>query len=371
MPGPELRGPSPVGPALLAAAAAALFGAGWLADRAGRTPPRLAVLTGRAEVDRRSAVVDQELAPGAALVTQPGGSATLTLGGTEITLRERTALVFRGRLREGRAFRLVQGTVLCEGREVVEVATDLGAARLGGGAFELSLAPFPLQKENPRTLRLAAGRGAAEFDPAVGGGAQFVPAGVAFRAAEWDPLLKFDALLTTEWHRLCGSAPEFADPQTPLEKIPPGAWAPRSPGRNGPVPGMQTGVRMSYSAELGGGVLSGGRLSPEDLWVYDVRAERWARLPRPAVAPAEPAGGSAARGKGGVELRFGGELSADSRTWLRRAGGRWEQLLPPLSPPPRRNGAVYYDPAADLFVVYGGEAPGVVHDDLWVFRAPR
>jgi hypothetical protein len=225
-------------------------------------------------------------------------------------------------------------------------------------------------------------------------------------------------------------APDFTDAKISAERVPAGAWVPRWPGRNGPTPGSRTGVRMAYSAELGGGVLlesfvgEARRRAAADggTWLYDARADRWKQLTaavggrwsvtanqgecwdsrrgrflclrsdRPdgkvRISSRLPEG----RGLQPIDLRtseapgardyfamdyspradavllYGGG-GADSETWAYRCEeNRWEQLDPPNNPPPRTRHALYYDPSVDLFVTYGGDGPARAHDDVWVFR---
>jgi hypothetical protein len=64
-----------------------------------------------------------------------------------------------------------------------------------------------------------------------------------------------------------------------------------------------------------------------------------------------------------------GLACADGRTWTWRPGEPgWRLLDPPNNPPPRSRAALYYDPAADLFVLFGGTGPGGACGDVWVLR---
>jgi hypothetical protein len=378
----------------LVAAAAALFATGLSLEKPWRELPRLAVLAGDAAVDGRPAHSGQRLPVGTAVTVGQRGSATVHYSdGSWLRIEEQSELLVAGEVRGRRCLQLGFGRVLVEipadARPVV-IASDLGGVRAAGAVFELSVSPIytGAARATPSSLRLAVARGKADLEQAGTGNRWAIPAGLSARSILGTSSIETpQPLLAAEWQRMLklDAAPAFADNTLAAEKVPPGVWVPRWPGRNGPTPGSHAGARMVVSRELAGCVLSGGRFT-DGGWCYDARADRWRSLTGSQVRPPEAGDGPKAPGtpqppaghqgtamayspKADAVLLFGGGDRAGSETWVYRPReGRWQQLAPANNPPPRKRHALCYDPAADLFVTCGGEGPGGTLDDVWVFR---
>lgn len=384
---------------LLALAAAGAFGAGLGLERPWSHRPRLAVLRGAVLLDGRPARAGERLRVGAVLEAPKGGSAALLWGeGASLTLPERTKLAFLGRSRKKMSFRLEHGQALAKlpaAGEHLELSSDLGFVQGRDAAFELYAAARPTgaAADTPRIMRLAVGRGEVWlFTAGAAKPVEVMPAGTRAEVVETHETIFMEGrLLASEWQRLTGRVPKFADPKLPAAEVPPGVWVPRWPGRNGPTPGSRARVKMAYSRELGGGYILG---EEKGTWCYDALRDRWRRAGAPQSHPAAPRTPppSPRCGEGTVAYSPGtylyyGRMTRACTTWVGplrqresfppRSGAPWEPdwkpLTPPpaANPPPRSGHALYYDPLADLFVVYGGQAQGRAYGDVWVLRLPR
>ncbi len=398
--------PSSVWPGIaIAAACAALWILGLALERPWRALPRLAVLAGDVAVNGRPARNEQLLPVGSELAVGESGSATLRYGdGAWLRLGARGRLQVSGGGRTARSLRLEFGQMqaeLAEDMRAVELTSDLGGVRAAGAVFELSISPIleGAALDTPRTLRVAVARGEVRFTlpEARGGGVLVVPSGLSLRRIEG--LRRPETprpLLAAEWQRMLGfkSAPVFADNTLPADKVPAGVWVPRWPGRNGPTPGSRAGVGLYWSQKLGGLALSDGADRSGETWCYDARADRWRsvsgvasvaegeggedggagriRLLQAAGPPASREGAALAYSPKADAVVLVGGRGGENETWVYRcAEGRWTRLSPENNLPPRMRHGLGYDPAADLFVAYGGEGPGGILDDVWVFRLER
>ncbi len=385
---------------LLTAAALGLFGAGlWLA-KPWSSRPRVAAFSGEVLLGEKPAEIGRVIDVGAVLrVKAADGSVTITYedDGTILTLSGKTRLVYLGRSNRARCFTLTRGEVRVKAPEesaALRIESELGTVSAKGATFELFAAPMPVGAaiDTPRVLRLVVGAGWARFRVAgEGGAAETIPAGVAARIMEGQSRVllgsrrgsggkRQDGLFAVEWQRMIGRVPQFANAELPAGEVPPGVWVPRRPGRNGAVPGSRTRVKMLYVPLLGG-VLSADGGSDEGSWCYDARRDSWKRQDPPAVRVEETAGRKppslpsdcraapvAHSPKANAFLLYG-RVGEGAETWVyRNAEKRWRRLSPRANPPPRTRHALYYDPSADLFVLYGGDAGGRAYDDVWVFR---
>jgi len=284
------------------------------------------------------------------------------------------------------------------GGQAVHVSSDLGTVSSREGTFELWVwerGSGPAI-DSPRELRLAVGKGRARLTswgeralpPALrsavlrGPVRDIVPAGVAAVIKEHRAgIRRVPGLDRNEWQNMLGRVPEFVGREFSAAEVPAGIWILRHPGRRGPTPGSLTEVTTFYSRKLKGVVLRGQIGSAPAAWCYDATADRWRRVPleqhpaEHATPPPPPGCRGAVRARSpklGAVLLYAG-AGEGAGTWVCRGStGRWEKLQPPANPPSRRDAALCYDPSVDLFILYGGSAPGSDYNrgtgDTWVFR---
>jgi len=399
---------------LLAAAAAALLTAGLLLERPWRSLPSVAVIVGEASVDGRPARTGQVLRVGSSVAVPAGSSVNLHYAdGTWLALSGAGKLRVGGGPGGGRDLDLDVGQILVRipaDAPAVGIDCDLGRVRAEASAFEMALTAIleGAAIDTPRTLRLAVAEGTAALDlpMARGGERVIVPAGLSVvRIEGLDRVETPKPLLSAEWQRLRkdNRVPAFADSELPAEKVPPGAWVPRWPGRRGPVPGSRSPARMLYVPELGGGLLPGGGDELDPAWCYEARADRWRMLAAKDRAPRLPAAGASEagpwifwhsvpdRGLRSLPLktppfrRDGGEAAmcwdarrervlllrwpgegAPAETWsCLGSGGTWVNLRTAPVPACRGQGAMDYSPRADAVLFSGGLG---TESETWTYR---
>jgi hypothetical protein len=353
--------------------------------------PRNSVVSGSeaVQLNGRAAAVDARVPVGATLGVAPGGAVTVRYGkGCSFTLSGKARFGYAGRTRAEHRFLLEHGKVFLrvadDGPDTL-IRSGLGTVRCPGGTFEVyaTAAPVGIAIDTPRILRVSVAEGTAGVrvagHPAE---SELVPSGVKAEVLEGEPrIILRGGLGRGEWKLLAGSERRFADAELPAAEIPSGVWVPRNPGRKGPTPGSRTKVRMFYSSELSGGILLPD-LEDRDAWRYSAAEDRWHRLvpeklaklrrPDSRTAPDPPEGSSGAAiaySPRAAAFLLYGRVGRGAETWVcRDSEGAWRRLRPAANPPPRTRHAMYYDAAADLFVLYGGDAHGRAHDDTWVFR---
>jgi len=353
--------------------------------------PRLTVLNGNARIGGRAVQPVSRLPVGRPLLVADHADAATVQFGSEsrFTLSGGSQLSYRGRSNSHFEFRLIHGRMFVstdprDGR--VSIRSPLGRLSCRGATFEVYATAMPVGSaiDTPRVLRLAVAEGCVRLSLGKSGEeSELVPAGVRAEIREGVPrIIMSGRLAMADWQRLIGKEPKFAGPKLLAREIPPGVWVRRHPGRNGPTPGSIGGARAFYSRRLPGGVLLAEKALAGEAWTYDAESDRWSRVAAkdregltPAEAPAPPSpppGGEAARiaysSPAGSFLLYG-RVGEGAGTWVCARGAQsWRRLVPPANPPPRNRHGLYYDPVADLFVLYGGHAHGRAYDDTWVFR---
>jgi hypothetical protein len=376
---------------LLAVAAGGLLLAGGLLHRRAGARPSLKVVSPGTRLGRDPAVRNARLRVGRALTVKGhdrGAALTDGRGGT-LTLSGKARLFYAGRGRAGPRYLLSHGTAFARctrGRGRLTVITPLGEVTIGDGLAEVRVSQpgVGLASETPRVLWVSVAEGRARVAPRGSRPAAPVPAGVALEVRQGDQRPRPGRRLTPgEWQRLSGSPASFADPETPLPELPAYTWAPRCPGRRGPTPGSRPQAELRYVRELGGCLLAGRPGAPEAGWVYDAGADRWTPLdaagladatepgnrPPPSTPPGAHHGAVAGVSGQGPFLYYGGVGEGDGETWLLpRGAGEWRRLEPAANPPPRADAGLGYDPAAGVFVLFGGAVGGQPLDDVWVLR---
>jgi hypothetical protein len=353
--------------------------------------PRLTVLNGTARIRGGAVEPVSRLPVGLPLEVASHADAATVQYGTEsrFTLSGRSRLSYRGRSDSRFEFRLIHGRMFVSsqaGDGHTSVLSPLGSLSCRGATCEVYATAMPVGSaiDTPRVLRLAVAEGCVLLRHGRSKKeVELVPAGVRAEIREGVPrILMTGGLEMADWQRLTGKEPAFADSKLLAREIPAGVWVRRNPGRNGPTPGSLSGATAFYSPKLPGGVLLAGGGAEQQAWTYDAEADRWSRIPGEEragltpvagpAAPSPPGGGDAARvaysPKAEAFLLYG-RVGRGAETWIHPKGaGNWRRLLPPANPPPRDRHGLYYDPVADLFVLYGGDAHGRAYDDTWVFR---
>jgi hypothetical protein len=375
--------------AVLAALAAGLLGAGFALDRPLSAPPRITVTGGGATLGSAEAGEGTRLPVGVPLtIESPGAGVTVLQGdGTSFTLSGGGAVAYAGRTSGGHSYRLGHGKLFC--RPGSAEARLLLSCRLGDvearGALVQVFATAPVAGaayDTPRALELRVARGSVRLTPrGKPEGSAWVPAGVLARLLGGEGEVRFAGPLSSDhWKAMTGSAPAFAAAGLACADIPAGVWVRRSPGSRGPTPGSRSAPVMFYSAAKRGGVLRGG--GSEDSWLYSALEDRWRRLtaadpagPEPGArgnpcAPPDSCTWSAHAHSPAARNHLIYAITDEGPgTWVLRESDRaLRRLEPQANPVPRSDAALYYDAAADLFVLFGGRTGESKLDDLWVFR---
>jgi len=134
-------------------------------------------------------------------------------------------------------------------------------------------------------------------------------------------------------------------------------------------PSARCCMGMAYDSATNSSVLFSGSNGTADTWVWH---GGWLQM-TPATSPPERSNsGLVSDGTGNMVL-FGGATSSgiflnDTWTW---DGTTWTQQSPPVSPSPRAQMAMAYDPATDSVVLFGGcnVAPGTCTlADTWMWN---
>ena len=380
--------------ALLAAASAGLLAAGFATDRPLSSTPRVRVAGGGATLKGSPVGEGVRLPVGAVLrVKREGAGVTVLQGdGTSFTLSGGGAIAYAGRTGRGHGYRLGYGKLFCRPGDPdarLRLSCQLADLEAHGGLFQVfaTAQAGGAAYDSPRALDLRVARGTVMLT-ARGGGeeAVCVPAGIAARLVDGSRRVRFlGPLSADQWKAMTGSAPAFAAEDLACADIPAGAWVRRRPGSRGPTPGSQSGAVMFYSAARKGGVLLTGSGGRRQGWLYSAMEDRWRRLsandleglePGPrTLSPEMPAGciwSASAYSPAAKRHLLYGMTAKEPGTWEHGdADGAWRLLEPPANPVPRREAALYYDAAANLFVLFGGRAGEGERDDLWVFRMGR
>jgi hypothetical protein len=127
---------------------------------------------------------------------------------------------------------------------------------------------------------------------------------------------------------------------------------------------------MAYDPVSGKIVMHGGYGTEylNETWVYDVGANVWTEA-KPWPAPS-PRGGHAMVHIGqGKLLMFGGEFQpASGETWIYEVqANAWTKLNPASPPPGRAYHGMSYDQKYNKVVVFGGAESGPANDETWTF----
>jgi hypothetical protein len=117
---------------------------------------------------------------------------------------------------------------------------------------------------------------------------------------------------------------------------------------------------------------SGPRLN--DTWLYDVRANLWTNITKPAAPPARSGAGISYDPNVAAIVLFGGAPVSQGYpgswslgdTWsLDVRTGAWNDVRPASFPTARSGPGMAYDPAAESTVMYGGCGSGLCDRDTW------
>lgn len=153
-------------------------------------------------------------------------------------------------------------------------------------------------------------------------------------------------------------------------------------GYSGALPINRVSPAFAYSSRDRALVMFGGG-GRNDTWALDVLSQTWVRMlgdDTPGSAPRMAQLQNAMVYDSGNDLfvLFGGICRSTlqcgtydaetNETWVYSlATNTWTKRIPPVSPPPRQQPQMAYDPVHRLTVLYGGRRGSEVYDDLWVY----
>jgi hypothetical protein len=145
----------------------------------------------------------------------------------------------------------------------------------------------------------------------------------------------------------------------------------------GPAPPASAGDLLAYDEAANRFIEFGGwnGTTLNETWALDPAAGAWTQL-RPVSAP--PVRADAAfvyDSADGICYLFGGWTQYSNGTYVRYgdtwsfslADDRWTELFPPVSPSPRSDSAVAFDPGADEIVLVGGFSGTAYLGDEWTY----
>jgi len=150
-------------------------------------------------------------------------------------------------------------------------------------------------------------------------------------------------------------------------------------GYTGPLPPNRLSPAFAYSSADQALVMYGGK-AYKDTWAMDVMTQRWVQMngPYDSSAPTARSQIQHALVYDRVHdkfILFGGQCSeyacyrqALNDTWTYDLKtNTWTRMNPPVSPPPRLQHNLTYDPHNGVAVLYGGRQGSNAYNDLWVY----
>jgi hypothetical protein len=155
-------------------------------------------------------------------------------------------------------------------------------------------------------------------------------------------------------------------------------------GYTGPDPIGRLSPAFAYSTLHKAILMYGGSETANDTWAIDVTTKSWVKLN--TSAPTSPPSLLQLQSSmvydeaNDVFILFGGRCGdinplrcayykQTNQTWAyKMSTNTWTQMNPPVSPPPREQPQMAYDPVNQAVVMFGGTAAGpVVYNDTWVY----
>ena len=166
-------------------------------------------------------------------------------------------------------------------------------------------------------------------------------------------------------------------------------WTPYSGPRSvytGPSPWSRLSPAMAYSDQDRAFVMFGGEgnAGMNDTWAFDVETKTWVQMKSNGSSSAPPARAQLQDSMvydsdRDLFVLFGGRCKDPARctynasmndTWTYKLStNTWTKLNPAVSPPPRIQHQMAYDPDNRVTIVFGGVGPTGIVNDLWAFDA--
>ena len=154
-------------------------------------------------------------------------------------------------------------------------------------------------------------------------------------------------------------------------------------GYGGLKPRNRLSPAFAYSAADAAAVMFGGQ-TYNDTWVLDAITQSWVQMRADGAAGSPPRRGQITNSMAYDEVHdlfvlFGGRCGNGSGcsgtaygqplndTWVYRIGtNTWTRMFPPVSPSPRNQHTLTYDPVNGVVLLFGGSGAGTFND-TWVY----
>jgi hypothetical protein len=148
-----------------------------------------------------------------------------------------------------------------------------------------------------------------------------------------------------------------------------------------PAPPPSAGGLLAYDSAANRFVEFGGWSGPtlNQTWAFDPATEVWMQLHPPSSPPVRADAAFVYDSVDGLCYLFGGWTQYPNGTYVRYGdtwsfsfeSDRWTELFPTVSPSPRSDSAIVFDPTANEVVLVGGFSGTAYLGDEWTYSPPQ